>query len=398
MKKLFFTAFLALLVVGAYAQKKTLKGAQKALNKKEYATAIDLATQAAGNAETSGNAQTYVVLGTANLYLFKDDKANVELAQKSFDHFQKAIEVGGDKVKEKVMEEVFMNGEGERLGGGEGLLYLQNMLNVQGNVHFEAEEYDKAFEYFRISAGIKPDDVVMAFYVGYSAYQSDKDDVAIEFYEKVIELNDAAPEEEKFSNASFAYNGLIDIYLARRTDYDNALKYIGLAKEAFPEEKLYKDYEIEVLIKAEKMDDAIGALKAEVEEGIATESTYYTLAYLLWNNEQFDDALIYADKALEVNPNYYDALYVAGSVHFNQAAELLKAANNTDPSDTDGYDKLIKEAKEKFKTAMPYFEKAIEQKPEDTYSLNPLSTIYDQLDMDAKRDVVLDKLKAIEGN
>lgn len=396
MKKLFFTALLSLMVVGVHAQKKVLKSANKALNKKDYPTAIDLATQAAANPETAENPQTFVVMATAQMYQFIADKTLLEKAQSSYDNFQKAIELGDDKLKEKIMEDVVMNAEQVRLGGGEGLMFLQNMLNVQGNVHFEAGEYDKAYSYFSISAKIVPEDIVMAFYSGYSAYAGElEDELAITHYGKVLEINDALPEDQKFANANFAYNGLIDIYFDRKSDYDKALEYIRQAREAFPEEKIYKDYEIDVLIKADKMSEAIDGLKGVVESGDATESTYYTLAYLLWNNENYTEALVYADKAIELKPNYYDALYVAGSVHFNQAAELLKEANNTDPSDTASYDKLIKQAKDKFKVAMPYFEKAIIEKPEDTYSLNPLSTIYDQLDMDDKRDVILDKLEKL---
>ena len=396
MKKLFFTAFLALLVVGAYAQKKTLKSANKALNKKDYATAIDLATQASSNAETEKNPQVYVILGTAHLYQFIADKSVIAEAQSSYDFFQKAIEYGDEKLKNKIMEEVLLNNEQNRLGGGEGLMYLQSMLNIQGNIHFEAGEYDKSFEYFKLSSDIVPDDIVMAFYTGYSAYGGELDnELVIKYYNRVLELNKALPEDQKFENANFAYNGLIDVYFARMEDFDTALKYIKEAKEAYPEEKLYKDYEIDVLIKAEKMDEAINGLKDVVTSGDATESTFYTLAYLQWNNENFDDALVSADEALKLNPSYYDALYVAGSVHFNQAAEKLKEANNT--NDNDEYAKLLAEAKEKFKMAMPYFEKAIVEKPEDMYSLNPLSTIYDQLDMDDKRDAILAKIDEIEG-
>ena len=46
---------------------------------------------------------------------------------------------------------------------------------------------------------------------------------------------------------------------------------------------------------------------------------------------------------------------------------------------------------------MPYFEKCLELKPDDVYSMNPLSTVYDQLDMDAKRDALLAKIEALEG-
>jgi len=397
MKKLFFTVFLSLLVVGAYAQKKTLKGAQKALNKKDYATAIDLATQAAANPETANNPQVYVVLGTSHIYQFDADKTNLPEAQSAFDNLQKAIELGDDKLKEKIMEAAIMNNEQLRLGGGEGLMFLQNLLNIQGNTHFEAAEYDKSYAYFKLSTAITPDDIVMAFYTGYSAYAGELgDEIPLEYYTKVLELNKDLPEDSKFESTNFAYNGIIDIYMARREDFDGALKYIRMAKEDYPEETSYDELEIDVLIKAEKMEEAIEGLKGVVASGDATDFTFYRLAYLQWNNEEFDAALESCDKALELNPTYYDALYVAGSVLFNQAAEDLKAANNTDPSDIAGYDKFIADAKEKFKKAMPYFEKGIEVKPDDMYSLNPLSTIYDQLEMDAKRDVILAKIDEIE--
>lgn len=395
MKKLLFTAFLSLMVMGVHAQKKTYKAAKKALNKKDYATAIDLATQAASDPETQDNADVYIILGQANMYLFNDDLTNLSYAQASFDNFQTAIEKGGEKVKEDLMEIVILNEENERLGGGEGLDYLLKMLNRQGNIHFEAQEYDKAYEYFKLSSDITPDDIIMTFYVGYSAYGSEKDDAALENYLKVIELNEALPEDSKYANTQFAFNGVIDIYFARKVDYDNALKYIRMAKEAYPDEKLYKDYEIDVLIKSEKMEEAIQGLKDVAAAGNATKGTYYTMAFLYWNNENFDEALKAADLALGLDPEYYDALYVAGSVYYNQAAELLKAANNTD--DDAEYQKLKKDAVAKFKAAMPYFEKAIVQRPEDTYSLNPLSTIYDQLDMDAKRDEILDRIAKLEG-
>lgn len=394
MKKLLFTALLSLMVVGVHAQKKTLKGAKKALNKKEYTEAIDLATQASTNPDTQDDPEVYTILGQANMYLFNDNLTDISYAQKSFANYQTAIEKGGDKVKDELMEDVFLNDQNERLGGGEGLMYLQNMLNRQGNVHFEAQEYEKSYEYFLISSNIKPDDIVMKFYVGYSAYASDKDAEALEYYLDVIKMNDELPEEEKFSNTQFAYNGVIDIYFSRQVDYDKALDYIAQAKAAYPEEKLYKDYEIDVLIKAEKMDQAIQGLKDVAASGNATKNTYYTMAFLYWNNQNFAEALKAADEALGLDPDYYDALYVAGSVHYNQAADLLKEANNTD--DNAAYEDLKAKAVVKFRDAMPYFEKAIAQRPEDTYSLNPLSTIYDQLDMDAKRDAILDKLEKID--
>ena len=210
----------------------------------------------------------------------------------------------------------------------------------------------------------------------------------------MLEEDAKAPAEEKFENASFVYNGLIDIYFNTTKDYDKALKYARTAKKLYPEEKSYKDLEIDILIRADKMDEAISGLEGVIQGGQATEATYYTLAYLLWSNGDNEKALENTAKALEINPKYYDALYVAGSVHYNEAVELLKEANNTD--DNDEFAKLRESALEKFKVCQPIFEECRSQKPEDLYILRPLSTIYDQLKMPEQRDEVLAKIDEIE--
>ena len=393
MKKLLFTALLSLIVIGVQAQKKVLKSANKALNKGTYAEAIDLATQASTNAETQDNPDVYVILGKSKLYQFKEDVTQFALAQESFDYFQTAIEKGGDKLKGKLMEEVFLNGDGDRLGGGEGLKWLQVMLTGQGNQFFDQADYESSYNYYHLAGEIEPG-VVIDFFTGYSAYQSERDEEAIKYYERVLEADAKASDEEKFENVNFVYNGLIDIYFNRVNDYDKALHYVGIAKKLYPEEKSYKDYEIDILIRADKMDEAISGLQTVIDAGQATEATYYTLAYLLWSNGDNERALVNTEKALEINPKYYDALYVAGSVHYNQAVEMLKEANNTD--DNDEFARLRDEAIEKFKLCQPIFEECRNQKPEDLFILRPLSTIYDQLKMPEKRDEVLAKIDEVE--
>ena len=70
---------------------------------------------------------------------------------------------------------------------------------------------------------------------------------------------------------------------------------------------------------------------------------------------------------------------------------------NTTMDDDAKYKELKDKALAKFKEAMPMFEKAVAADPNDVYSLRPLSTIYDQLGMDAKRDEILDRLEKLEG-
>lgn len=387
MKKLFFTALLLCVVAGVYGQKKVLKNAEKAFKKGEYAEALTLAEQCANDPETKDDAGVYTILGKSKLFQFQADQTKVELAREAYAYFLTAIEKGGDKVKEDLMTVPILNGEGQFLGGGDGIALMQELLNRAGNAAFEKEEYAQAHEYFSLSADSQ-ENIVLDFYAGYSAYSADMNEAALKYYQKVIAST------EEFENTAYAYNGMIDIYL-KNEDLDNALTVIKKAQEKFPEEKLYKDYEIDVLIKADKLDEAINGLKKSIAEGAADEVGYYTLAYLQWSSDNFTDALASALKAIEIKADYGDALFIAGSAYFNQGAELLKEANAID--DNKAYEAKKNEAKDKFKMAMPYFEKCIELKPDDVYSMNPLSTIYDQLEMDEKRDAILAKIEELEG-
>ena len=386
MKKLIFTALLSLLVLGGYAQKKTLKSAQKELNKENYDGAIELANQAAANEETKNNPEVYLVIAKANLSKYKENKSEFTLAQTAFDNYQKVIELDkSGKLADKLNEAVVKNGE--MYLGGEHLKLMEQYLLEEGNKAFNEESYESGLNAFSLANKITPN-IQYDFYSGYCAYQLDKSEIAASYYEKVIQSKDT------FDNKKYAYNGLIDIYYAQNKDFDKALEVIGKAKAAYPEEKLYKDYEIEVLIEGDRLEKAIKELENTIASGNAAENTYYVLGYLLWNKEDYVGALNNAKKALEMKPDYYDALYIAGTAVYNMGAKELKKANETE--DNDKYTTLREEAKVKFREAMPYFEKAIQLKPDDIYSLNPLSAIYDQLGMDDKRDALIKKIEALE--
>ena len=390
MKKLFFTFALSFLVMGAFAQKKVLKDAQKAFRKGEMESAIELATQATQDAETGAEADVYLLLG--DIYKEKyvqDGKTDAELAKTSYEWYQKAIEKGGNKVKEDLMKEAVVNPQDptKTLGGG-GLGQLEAFLLDRGNKALEEEDYETAYQLLRVATMIRTE-IAKDFFVGYAAQNAEADDVAYEYYKKVIAY------DEEYENKNYAYNMVIQHQMENEM-FDEALASIRAAQKAFPEDDIYRQWEVDVLIQTKKMDEAIENLKKLIEGGNAEKNIYYMLAYLQWNNDNLDDAEKNAKKALELDPNYAEALYVAASVIYNKGAAFMTEANSTMDDDAK-YKELKDKALAKFKEAMPMFEKAVAADPNDVYSLRPLSTIYDQLGMDAKRDEILDRLEKLEG-
>lgn len=391
MKKLILTAALSFLVMGAFAQKKVLRDAEKAFRKGETSSAIDLATQATKDAETGAEPDVYILLGKIYLQEFVESgKSDAAAAEKSLDWFMMALEKGDEKTKESLFEQPFFNPQDNTkwIGGGETLALLDFYLVSSGNEALSNEDFEQAYAMLSLSAQVEPS-VERDFFAGYAADNADMKDESYTYYSKVIGY------EEAYDNTEYAYNSVIQ-YEIDKQDFDSALGHIREAQTRFPEADLYKKWEVDALIQSERMDEAIAGLSAIIEAGNADKTTYYTLAYLQWNNEQLAEAEVNAKKALEMDPDYAEALYVAGSVIYNQAAEVMKEANLTVDND-EKYNDLKKKAQDMFKEAMPMFEKALEADPNDVYSLRPLSTIYDQLGMDEKRDAILDRLDALEG-
>ena len=345
-----------------------LKSAEKAFRKGELEEATILANQAAVNAETENNSNVYSLLGKISLQKFVDSEYTaLSDARESLAQFNMALSKADEKTKEDIMTPAYDNPvdqEGDPIGGEElGLLeyYLQKISFG----FLQEEEYEKGYPLLQIAYEITPS-VERAFFIGYGAQNSDDMETAIDFFTKVTEYDTA------YDNKSYAYQVVIQ-ELTETEKYEEALALTMKAKADYPEEKNYNNIEVELLIRADKMDEAIGGLQGIVDAGDATKESYYTLSYLYWNNEELDKAEATAKKALELDSDYVDALYVAASVIYTQAANYMTEANTT-IDDDDKYTEFKEKAASRFRDAQPMYVKCLAADPNDLYYLRPLST------------------------
>ena len=102
------------------------------------------------------------------------------------------------------------------------------------------------------------------------------------------------------------------------------------------------------------------------------------------------------NKSLELKPSQTEANFGLGVLYFNTAVDLMETADKLPFDAAEEYEKLIKESKDNFAQAIPFFEKVLELKPRDINTLNALKVIYSRLEMTEKYkevDGVLDSIR-----
>ena len=105
------------------------------------------------------------------------------------------------------------------------------------------------------------------------------------------------------------------------------------------------------------------------------------------------------EKAIELNPDYYEANYNLGVMHYNKARDVVSELNNLPLNEYRKSEAAYEEkAHVHFNEALPYFEKAAEVKPnEDIQLLETLEGVYLQLHMEDKAKALEERIKALSG-
>ncbi len=115
--------------------------------------------------------------------------------------------------------------------------------------------------------------------------------------------------------------------------------------------------------------------------------------------QHYASAKVYFSKALEMDDEYFDAVYMMGAVEYNRAAEfaglLNELADDYSKEGTAKYEAMKEKMLGQFDAALPYFQKAEQIEPTDRNTLIALREIYarkDQLDKSEEYKAKLENL------
>ncbi|MBW4891909.1 tetratricopeptide repeat protein [Mucilaginibacter sp. HMF5004] len=244
------------------------------------------------------------------------------------------------------------------------LIVIKYNLGVK---QYQGGKYEAAYNSFDFFRSVRPDDTSAIYLTGLSATNAKMYDEAIKNYKKLLTTN--------YSKNPTVYSDLSYIYLSKK-DTATAIKIVEEGALKFPNDGALSKREIELNLQTGKAKEVI----AKIEKAVAADpknKTLYYYAGLAYNSAgNLAKAEESYRKAIEIDPNYFEATLNLGYVLLSPAITLNNAANKLPANKQKEYDETMKKASAAFDLAKPVLLKAVELRPTSYDALYNLKNCY----------------------
>lgn len=284
-----------------------------------------------------------------------------------------------------------------------GLQIAQGNLNNLGFTAYEAGEFDKAYTDFKQVLAIhdvlkanaeesalnKEEDYNNQVYIaGLSALNAKKQEDAKPLFQKLYDI--------KYDKPAI-YEAMYEI-AAKETTPEQAYAYLETGRKLYPDDISLLFADINHYLRINKLDVLITKLQTAMEKEPDNISLYTTTGSVYDNlyqrefeagnmakaDEYFAKAKEYFEKALQKEPNNFDAIYSVGALYYNKAATMTKDLNKlAEDYSKEGIKKYEAKRQEifgQFDQALPYFQRAEKINPNDVNTLIALKEIFAKKD------------------
>jgi tetratricopeptide (TPR) repeat protein len=389
MKKILFVLVLVFSITMTFAQKNVRQTASNLLKDGKLDKALETIKICVQDASMAQDAKAWFIFG--NIYLeianSKDEnykKLDPDPLQKALDCYKKAIEYDP---KKEYYDDIFAK------------------LNWQHNNYFNAgvdsynkKSYKDAMMSFDNAANTlsiaKVADTVALFYAAACANLAGEKAKQKQYYIDLLKSN---------AKSIVIFASLADIYRMEK-DSANALKVIRAGKKLYPNNLQMTLSESNVYIFFNDVPKALSTLNIAAQKdstnylvfnaiGINYQKIYEDTAKPLINkNDAYKRSEAAYMKAIKLKSDFYDVQLNLASLYFNSAVPIALKANGLPLEQKDAYDKLVSQANDYYKLALPYLKKADELQPNDLNTLNSLRQIYSSLGDTANLKIIQAKI------
>jgi tetratricopeptide (TPR) repeat protein len=382
MKKFALVILASLLIIGASAQNAILVSAYNYLRSGTLDKAklnIDLAS---ANVQTSGLAKCWYYRGNIylSIYLSKIPKyksLDTNALQVAYDSYEKAISIDKD-----VSNPEYLNPPNPFIG----LQVVGEQFYNQGVDLYNAQKYSDALLKFEMTRGIVgTSDTIATFNAALCGIQLNDTKKAKKYLEELM--------KNKYHH-SLVYSSLATIY-KNEGDTVKALSTIQTGRKLMGDDLNLIIAETNIYLMQGKSKEAQDLLNIAVAKDPTNHLLHYAIGVNMAEFGNFDEAEKSYMKAIELKPDYFDAIYNLGALYVNTAASIMEKANALPVEQTADYDKLKAEADVLLNKAIPTLEKAETLQPNDLNTLYSLKQLYTRTNIMDKLQIIDAKIKEL---
>ena len=400
MKRLLLTVALCVAASSAsFAQKKAVKEAQGIAkgDKADFTEARALIKGALENPETKDDAQAWYVAGFIEDQQFSAERTKQILGQQPNEpvmyealgailpYFKKAYELDQlpnekGKIKPKYSKDI------KSILGADHVYFFNG-----GAYYFDQKDYKKAYDFFNQYLEISE----LPMFEGTQTAEKDSTFMTVQFYAAVAatQLQDSPIAIKALERAKSSDFRLNDVYQYLSYEYKQAgdsVNYVKTLEEGyakFPNEEFFLMSLIDAYIQSSQNEKAISYLNTAIAQKPSNSQLYHALGIVYETGiKDYAKAEETFKKALEVNPESVESMSALGRIYYNQAVNKQGEANMI--NDSKKYQEELTIAKDLFKQALPYFQKAHEMKPSESEYMVALRGIYYNLNMGPELEAI----------
>ncbi|VXD11777.1 M48 family metallopeptidase [Marinoscillum sp. 108] len=389
MKRTYIIMMALVVSLAGYAQKKPkITKANQARENGDLAEAKAIIDAAIEYEKVKDDGKTWYYRGL--IYATIDTTSNEQYASLSDNALEEAVAAFNKA------DEIDPEGKGYYVTGMMGIPVLkeQQISNYYSYYYnkavmaFQDSEYQTAVDAFEKSYYIVPDDTNAYINAAYAAHNGQLYDAATKNYRLAID-NGATSKD--------LYYNYVSILTSALDDKEAALAVVDEALGKYPSDGTLQKNRINLLINMGKIDEARGNLEQAIESEPDNANLYFTLAVINDELKEQERAIKAYLKAIEIDPNHFEANFNYGVILINQANETIKESNSLGMSKAD--QKKARELEpvinQKLKDALPQWEKVHEINSSDRTAMETLAYIYTQLKMKEKANAMNKKLDSL---
>ena len=228
------------------------------------------------------------------------------------------------------------------------------------------------FEFFDLAGAIDLNDTTVHYNAGFIANDLGKFEEAKKHFGYLLDIEDY--------NKLTVYYLMVQILSGEDKNPEAAYEMIMQGREDYPEDKVLAEYEIQLLLQLNKMDEAMASIQDALKNDPNNAGILLRSGYLKEQAGDMAGALEDYKKSVVADPEFYDGNYYAGALLLEKSREILAELNALSDEEWEAKSKeMTDEANLHYKEAIPYFEKALEIRPENTDVMAILFQVHTRL-------------------